>query len=70
MMAVHKHARVCVCAHVHVCTFSTYSLLLQDYPGRRFPESFISKLHMNTCSFQGENDSSRIGFNNNLSSAK
>lgn len=25
---------------------------------------------MNICSFQGENDSSRIGFNNNLGSAK
>lgn len=35
-----------------------------------FPESFISKLPMNICSFQGEMDSSWIGFNNKLGSAK
>lgn len=70
MMAVRKHARVCVRVHVRVCTFSRYPLFLQDHPGKHFPESFISKLHMNICSLQGENDSSQIGFNNNLGSAK
>ena len=59
MMMVCKHAQVhipvyvyvCVCVCICVCacvhTFNTCLLFLWDYPGKHFPESFISKLHMN-----------------------
>ena len=60
MMMVCKHAQVhipvyvyvcvCVCVYVcvHVCTLSTHASYFSGiYPGKHFPESFISKLHMN-----------------------
>lgn len=60
--------RACVCVRVrfqHVLPASV-GLSRKAF----FPGSFISKLHMNICSFQGENDSSWIDSNNKLGSAK
>lgn len=67
MMVVCKHARACGHAHVLSTHTACFSRIIQE---SIFLESFISKLHMSICSFQGENDSSWIDFNNNLGSAK
>lgn len=57
-----------MCIHVCMCAFNTP--LSPGLLRKAFSREPSSRFHRHICSFQGENDSSRIGFNNKPGSAK